>query len=71
MYAIKWSILCVLKSATHEQIIVFAGNAHAIATVVVAVCLFTPDHFEDKDRKLLFVTCGKRNKKCDEKHEVI
>lgn len=64
----------MLKAATQEQIIAYAGNAHAIAiyrTVVVAGCLFTPHHFEDKDRNLLFVTCGKRNKKCDEKQEVV
>jgi hypothetical protein len=74
MYAIKWSIFYVLNAATQEQIILYAGNAHVIAiyrTLVVAVCLFTPDHFKDKERKLLFVTCGKRTKKCDEKHEVV
>lgn len=64
----------MLYAATQEQIIVYAGNAHVIAiyhTLVVAVCLFTPDHFKDKDRKLFFVMCGKRTNKCDEKHEAV
>jgi len=50
MYAIKQNILCVLNAATQEQIIVYAGNAHVVAiyrSLVVAVCLFTPDHFMD------------------------
>jgi hypothetical protein len=64
----------MLNGATQEQIIVFAVKAHVIAiyrNLVVALCLFTPDHLKNKDKKLLFVTCDKRTKKCDEKHEVV
>lgn len=54
----------LLNAAIQEQIIAYAANVHVIAiyrTLVVDVCLITPDHFKYKDRILLFVTCGKQN----------
>jgi hypothetical protein len=63
----------LLNAAIQEQIIAYAANAHVIAKyriLVVDVYLITPDRFKYKDRILPFVTCGKRTKNCDEKHEV-